>query len=81
MKRILRLTLLALSLLLVALPALAQEIQVKGRVIDEKGEAIIGASVKVRETPKGAVTDIEGNFTVSGLARDTSWSLASATRA
>ena len=65
MKRILRLTLLALSLLLVALPVLAQEIQVKGRVIDEKGEAIIGASVKVRETPKGAVTDIEGNFTVS----------------
>ena len=64
MNKVLRLVLFCLTLL-IALPALAQEIQVKGRVIDEKGEAVIGAAVKVKESTKGAFTDLDGNFTVS----------------
>ena len=64
MNKVLRLVLLCLTLM-IALPALAQEIQVKGRVIDEKGEAVIGAAVKVKESTKGALTDLDGNFTVS----------------
>ena len=64
MNKVLRLVLFCLTLL-IALPALAQEIQVKGRVIDEKGEAVIGAAVKVKESAKGALTDLDGNFTVS----------------
>ena len=69
MKKILRLTYLCLSLLLLAVPALAQEIQVKGVVVDDKGEAVIGASVKVKETPQGAITDINGGFTVRAPKR------------
>ena len=64
MNKVLHLVLLCLTLM-IALPALAQEIQVKGRVIDEKGEAVIGAAVKVKESTKGALTDLDGNFTVS----------------
>jgi len=69
MKKILRLTYLCLSLLLLAVPALAQEIQIKGVVVDDKGEAVIGASVKVKETPQGAITDINGGFTVRAPKR------------
>lgn len=35
---------------------------IKGKVSDEKGEAVIGANVLVRGTSNGTVTDIEGNF-------------------
>lgn len=39
-------------------------ITVKGKVLDEKGEAIIGATIVVEGTNNGTVTDIDGNFTV-----------------
>ena len=64
MKAILRLTYLCLSLLFLSLSASAQDVQVKGQVVDDKGEAVIGASVKVKETPQGVITDINGNFSV-----------------
>ena len=45
--------------------ASAQKAQtLKGVVIDENGEPIIGAAVFVVETNSGAVTDLDGNFTV-----------------
>ena len=62
MKAILRLTYLCLSLLFLSLTASAQDVQVKGQVVDDKGEAVIGASVKVKETPQGVITDINGEF-------------------
>lgn len=37
---------------------------IKGKVIDEKGEPVIGASVKVRGSKKGAITDVNGQFTL-----------------
>lgn len=41
---------------------------VKGSVVDESGEPIIGANVKVQGTNTGSITDLEGNFslTISG---------------
>ena len=54
MKAILRLTYLCLSLLFLSLTASAQDVQVKGQVVDDKGEAVIGASVKVKETPQAS---------------------------
>lgn len=36
-----------------------------GKVVDAKGESIIGATVKVKGTGQGAITDIDGNFTLS----------------
>jgi len=42
----------------------AQKRTVKGTVLDENGEPVIGASVKVKGTNIAAVTDIDGNFAI-----------------
>lgn len=47
------------------LPAMAQTKTVKGTIVDEGGEAIIGASIVVSGTTTGTVTDIDGNFTIN----------------
>ncbi|WP_276866991.1 SusC/RagA family TonB-linked outer membrane protein [Bacteroides heparinolyticus] len=39
--------------------------KITGRVVDVSGQPIIGASVLVKGSGTGAVTDIDGNFTVS----------------
>ncbi len=50
---------------LFATPAMAQNQTVKGTVVDDKGEPIIGASVMVAgEKGKGTVTDLDGNYTL-----------------
>lgn len=43
----------------------AQNPTFKGVVIDENGEAIIGAAVMVEGTTTGTVTDIDGNFAIA----------------
>ena len=56
--------LMALFLLcLFPLGAMAQSI-LKGTVNDEAGEPVIGATVKVQGSQKGAITDFNGNFSV-----------------
>ncbi|MDD7508914.1 MAG: TonB-dependent receptor plug domain-containing protein, partial [Prevotella sp.] len=42
----------------------AQQVNVKGVVKDANGETVIGASVMVKGTKTGTVTDIDGNFHV-----------------
>ncbi len=44
---------------------LSIEVQVNGVVTDENGEALIGASVSIKGTTSGTVTDVDGNFTIS----------------
>jgi TonB-linked SusC/RagA family outer membrane protein len=39
-----------------------QTIQVSGQVVDQNGEALIGATVKVKGSTTGVATDFEGNF-------------------
>ena len=39
--------------------------QVKGSVVDDKGEPVIGASIQIKGTGQGTVTDIDGNFTLT----------------
>lgn len=39
-----------------------QAVQVKGSVLDNKGEAIIGASILEKGTTNGTITDLDGNF-------------------
>jgi TonB-dependent receptor len=57
--------LLSLSLLTLAVCALAQSGTIKGNVKDAvSGEAIIGANVLVMGTAQGAQADIEGNFEI-----------------
>ena len=50
--------------------AMAQSI-VKGTVIDEAGEPIIGASVQVQNAKTGAITDFDGNFSVEAASNAT----------
>ena len=44
-----------------------QHIKVVGNVVDETGEPVIGASVMVNGTTNGAVTDIDGNYTLTDV--------------
>ena len=48
----------------VSVSAFAQDILVKGHVKDDIGEDVIGASVRVKGTQQGAVTDVNGNFSI-----------------
>lgn len=57
---------LALALLLSAmLPAVAQNTRtVHGKVADEAGEPLMGAAVLLQGTTRGAVTDIDGKYSI-----------------
>lgn len=39
--------------------------KVTGRIVDSAGEPLIGATIMVEGTKEGAVTDIDGNFTIN----------------
>ena len=41
--------------------------KVTGTVVDANGEPIIGASVQVKGTKTGAVTDLDGHFTINNV--------------
>lgn len=58
-------------LLLLSFPlgALAQQ-QIQGQVFDELGETVIGASVAVKGTTTGGITDFNGEFSVPGKVGD-----------
>lgn len=53
----------------------AQSVQqagvVKGQVVDETGEPIIGASVQMKGTTTGIITDLDGSFTLTGVTKGT----------
>ena len=54
-----------LSILLIPVSAYAQNQRtVTGTVMDESGEPLIGASVKVVGEPIGAATDLDGRYTL-----------------
>ena len=57
---------LALSLPLL----LAQNKTVKGVVLDETDQGVIGAAVMIKGTNNGVATDIDGNFTITCTAND-----------
>lgn len=57
-----------LTILLVSpLGAWAQQMVVKGIVKDDMGEPILGVNARVEGTSIGATTDIDGQFTISGV--------------
>lgn len=45
--------------------AIAQTTTISGTVVDDTGEAVIGASVVVKGTTVGTITDVEGKYTVN----------------
>lgn len=58
----LRLSIFGLLLLLLALPAWAQEKLISGKVTDAQGEALIGVNVLVQGSTRGSITDLNGAF-------------------
>lgn len=44
---------------------------VKGKIVDEKGEPLIGVNVVVDGTNIGTITDLDGNFSMSALPNST----------
>jgi TonB-linked SusC/RagA family outer membrane protein len=59
--------LLFLALMMVGSTVAMAQGKVSGTVVDAKGEAIIGASVIVKGTSTGTVTDYDGNFTIQNV--------------
>ena len=64
--RILHKKLCLLMLLLISchLNILAQGKIITGVILDKTGETVIGASVLVKGTTNGTITDVDGNFTM-----------------
>lgn len=55
----------AVLLLMVSISANAQGVTIKGKILDEMGEPLIGATVKAVGAQGGTVTDIDGNYTLT----------------
>ena len=62
---------LLMLLLLVSPGAFAQQQMIKGQVLDNTGETVIGATVMVKGTENGTLTDIDGNFSIQGKVGST----------
>ena len=45
--------------------AFAQQGTVTGKIIDDLGEPVVGANIVVKGTTVGAISDLDGNFSVS----------------
>ena len=60
---------LLLPVLLLPLLVCAQR-TVSGRVVDDSGEPLIGATVRVQGTTAGTITDFDGLFSISDVADD-----------
>ena len=56
---------LLLFLFLLSVGITLAQTRVTGNVVDESGEPVIGASVQIKGTGQGTVTDVDGNFTFS----------------
>ena len=48
-----------------------QTIKVTGQIVDHEGEALIGATVKVKGTQNGVITDFDGNFSIDAPSNAT----------
>ena len=58
--------LLIIALLFTSLQVvLAQSEAIRGKVLDDKGEPVIGATIRIKNTAKGTVTDQNGNFKIN----------------
>ena len=56
---------LFMSLLLISIGMATAQTQVKGVVVDETGEPVIGATILIKGTSQGTITDFDGNFALT----------------
>ncbi|RNC63325.1 SusC/RagA family TonB-linked outer membrane protein [Proteiniphilum sp. X52] len=54
-----------LTLFLMGIGLSVAQTQVRGTVVDESGEPVIGATIQIKGTSQGTVTDADGNFNLS----------------
>lgn len=47
-----------------ALSVNAQPRKVTGQILDESGQPIIGATIRLQDSPTGTITDIDGHFSL-----------------
>ena len=45
--------------------SVSAQVQVRGTVVDERGDPAIGAAVRIQGTTQGTMVDVNGNFTIS----------------
>lgn len=57
-------TLILLPLMLFSLLSFGQSRLVKGKVVDEKGDPLVGVNVVVQGTTIGTTTDVDGNYSL-----------------
>lgn len=62
---------LTIFLSLSPLGVLAQQQTIRGQVLDDSGFSVIGATVVVKGTTIGALTDVDGNFAIQGKVGST----------
>jgi outer membrane receptor protein involved in Fe transport len=68
MNRLFRIGAVCCLALLMAVPVWAASTgKIAGRVLDESGEAVIGANVQVTELQMGATVDADGNYHILGV--------------
>lgn len=60
-----------LALFFVGIGLVMAQTQVRGTVVDENGDPAIGATIQIKGTTQGTVTDIDGQFTISAPANGT----------
>ncbi|MDR0429396.1 MAG: TonB-dependent receptor [Tannerellaceae bacterium] len=60
-----------LALFFVGIGFAVAQTQVRGTVVDETGEPVIGASILIKGTSQGTISDIDGKFTLSAPADGT----------
>ena len=54
-----------------AVPAMAQNKVVQGTVLDDLGEPVIGATIRIDGKTGGTITDLDGNFNLANVAKGT----------
>jgi len=69
LKRLIRFG-LAGGLLFVSMIAFAQTQTVNGKVVDESGQPVIGATIAIKGSSTGTITDVDGIFSIAASPKD-----------
>jgi len=69
-QRWIRLGCFAFIALFFTIGALAQTKTIKGKVVDATNQPVIGASVQIKGTSTGTITDVNGNYSVAASSKD-----------
>lgn len=57
-------------LCMMASPIFGQTKTLSGKIVDAEGEPVVGATIVVVGTTHGVISDVNGNFSISGIAED-----------